>query len=139
MRRRKDFRPWRCRRLNLELVHKVAQFGDAEAHEMRADFARVNDAELCPLFELGFTNEQELARSVHVQVASEVIDPNRLSLHRIGDGADKNLVWDFEAEHEPTSQPIRSPATGCVSSRADRTSAIRATQPRLEISRRRNA
>ena len=32
--------------------------------------------------------------------ASEVIDPNRLSLHRIGDGADKNLVWDFEAEHD---------------------------------------
>ena len=69
MRRRKDFRPWRCRRLNLELVHKVAQFGDAEAHEMRADFARVNDAEFYPLLELGFANGQELARSFHVQAS----------------------------------------------------------------------
>jgi len=67
---------------------------------MTAHFARVDVAKLHPHLDLRFPNGQELACTLHVHVASEIVDTRELMLDGFAHGANKNLVRDFDTQHK---------------------------------------
>jgi hypothetical protein len=84
---------------DFELFHEIPQFIDAEADQVRADFARVDESELHPFLELRFTDGQKLARALQIEVAGEFMDPTELIPHRITHGANQNVIGNFKTEH----------------------------------------
>jgi hypothetical protein len=84
---------------DFELLHEIPEFIDANADQVRTDFARVDVSELHPFLELRFADGQKLARALQIEVAGEFMDPTELIPHRITHGADQNVIGNFEAEH----------------------------------------
>ncbi len=66
---------------------------------MRANFARVNDAELDPFFELRFACREKLACALEIHISSEFVDLAEMPRNGIRDGTDQQIIGDFEAEH----------------------------------------